>query len=249
MGNFLQPPTASTQGASSTPGVTSIYNASVPVGIPSSGSIGNNGALTGLGAFATTYPSIYLFFPAGAIAAGSAAGFYLCQMSSASAGTIFNNPLPTGTKPTIPASPTPFVTTGPGAYTQSVTSQVLSQVAVSAGAIVSGALVEIFTLFSTRSTGGAKNFNLLFGGTSIGNYGNNSAGSFYNLYAIYNQQTNRQVLVNGGAAQFYGVTTPANKVLTVDTTSTFNIEIDGNIAVATDWLVLEGFTVRATAPT
>lgn len=98
-----------------------VSSSAIPVGIPSSGSIGNNGALTGLTAFPVTYSAgIYLYFPAGAIAAGSAAGKYWTVMSSTTAGTIFNNTYTSG-ELTAPASNTAFVTTGPGAYVQDVT--------------------------------------------------------------------------------------------------------------------------------
>lgn len=89
----------------------------IPFVYPSSGTMGNNGAFSAIAAVGTAYPNAYCYFPANAIAAGVAAGWRYCSFSSTTAGTVFNNSYTSGT-PTIPASPTSFATTGPGAYTQ-----------------------------------------------------------------------------------------------------------------------------------
>jgi hypothetical protein len=99
-----------------------LYQSSIPFIIPSSGSMGNNGALTMTTTVTFTYPKAYVYLPANAIVAGSAAGWYYTVFSSATVGTVFNNIYdPTvGGEPTVPTSPTAFATTGPGAYTQAV---------------------------------------------------------------------------------------------------------------------------------
>lgn len=89
----------------------------IPFVIPSSGTMGNNGALSGITAVPVAYPSAYVYLPANAIQAGSAAGWYYAVFSSTTAATIYNNPYTSGV-PTIPGSPTAFASTGPGAYTQ-----------------------------------------------------------------------------------------------------------------------------------
>lgn len=240
MGNFLQGPGS----AAAAPTVSTLYGAALPVGIPSSGSIGNNGALTGLTAFATTYPNIYLFFPAGAIAAGSAAGFYFCQMSSATAGTIFNNALVTGTAPAIPAAPTPFVTTGPGAYTQSTSLQVLSKPTIKGGTLGINSMFEIYTLTSMRGAGGNKTFAFLFGGSSVGTFVSSSGAGFQNITWLWNQgQANQQAVIVGGAVPGFGVVGAPTR-LSVNTANDFTFEVDGTLASAADWMVLEALTLR-----
>jgi hypothetical protein len=97
---------------------TTLLEIAVPLMLPSSGTFGNNGALSGIAATDTALVNGYLYFPAGAIFAGSAAGLYYTVMSSTTAGTVYNNVYSGLGQPTIPASPTPFVCTGPGAYTQ-----------------------------------------------------------------------------------------------------------------------------------
>lgn len=91
----------------------------IPLAKPSSGTMGANGALSGLVQnFARTFPACYLWFPAGAVFSGSAAGFYFAVMSSTTSGTVYNNTFSGLGVPTIPAVPTPIVAAGPGAYTQ-----------------------------------------------------------------------------------------------------------------------------------
>src|SRR5690349_20306203 len=79
------------------PTITNPTVSGIPVGIPyvlaqcgipfikaSSGTMGNNGALSGLTALPTTYAKAFIWLPAGAIAAGvpAAATWYYVQMSS-----------------------------------------------------------------------------------------------------------------------------------------------------------------------
>jgi hypothetical protein len=98
-----------------------LFKSNVPFIIPSSGSMGDNGALTVTTAFVYTYPKAYVYLPANAIVAGSAAGWYYTTFSSTTVGTVFNNVYDpsVGGEPTVPTT-VPFVTTGPGAYTQDV---------------------------------------------------------------------------------------------------------------------------------
>lgn len=101
------------------PNVIDVFQGAVPLILSRSGTIGNNGALSALPSITDPPASCYMYFPANAIAAGVAAGWYYVVLSSATAGTIYNNTHTSGV-PTIPTSPTAFVTTGPGAFTQVV---------------------------------------------------------------------------------------------------------------------------------
>src|SRR5579859_1785192 len=94
----------------------------IPFIVANTGTMGNNGALTLGTALPSTYANAYVYLPANAISAGSAAGWYFCQFSSTTVGTVFNNTYSSGT-PQIPAALVSFATTGPGAYT-GVTTQI-----------------------------------------------------------------------------------------------------------------------------
>lgn len=76
-----------------------------------------------------------MYFPAGAVFAGSSAGMYFVSLSSATTGTIFNNVYASGT-PAIPAVPIAIVAAGPGAYVQTVGSDLtLINLTLTGGAI------------------------------------------------------------------------------------------------------------------
>lgn len=146
------------------------YQNAIPCILPSSGTIGNNGALSALTALPTTYTSAYLYFPVDTIAAGVAAGLYYCVMSSTTAGTIYNNVYDPslGVLPTIPASPTAFVTTGPGAYTQT-TGSVISLVGytIPGGSMGANGRFILSGVYSQTNNADAKVLSVTFGGSSF----------------------------------------------------------------------------------
>lgn len=80
------------------------------------GSIADNGALTLVSvARIANGEGAYCYFPANAIAAGVAAGWYWTVFSGTTAGTIYNSTYTSGV-PTA-GTTTAFATTGPGAFT------------------------------------------------------------------------------------------------------------------------------------
>lgn len=95
---------------------TVLLSSGIPFIKASSGSMGNNGAVSGLATLPKTYSSgAYLYLPASAISAGSAAGWYWFVASSATAGTVYNSTYTSGIP--RPGTATAFATTGPGAFT------------------------------------------------------------------------------------------------------------------------------------
>lgn len=93
-----------------------LFQLAVPAATAPTGSIAANGAITLGTGLPTTYPNIYLCFPANALFAGSGAFFYYCQMTSPTVGVAFNNVMGVGSIYDIPAVPTPIVAAGPGAF-------------------------------------------------------------------------------------------------------------------------------------
>jgi hypothetical protein len=128
-----------------------LFSTGIPFIIVSSGSMGNNGALTITGAVASIYPNAYVYLPSGAISSGSAAGYYYAVFSSTTAATVYNNTYTPGSGvPTVPASPTAFSTTGPGAYTQSASPPNPFSVVIPANALSINGKIEI-DAFSTQT--------------------------------------------------------------------------------------------------
>lgn len=146
------------------------HNLNIPFFLCSSGTMGNNGAVTGLTAlpFETSYgasPNAYVYMPANAISAGSAAGWYYAVFSSPTACTLYNNVYTSGV-PTIPSSPTAFVTTGPGAFTQTTGSFINGPV-ILIPALTSNSVIRLGTFFLTNNSANAKNASHFFGGQNI----------------------------------------------------------------------------------
>lgn len=142
----------------------------VETGIPfvlTSGLMGNNGAFTLLTAVATAYPNAYVYMPANAISAGSAAGWYYAVFSTTSAATVYNNTYTSG-QPTIPASPTAFSTTGLGAFVFSTGSSYTGVTATLAANTlgVNGGVEYIWTV-TANGSGNAKYARGLFGGQAV----------------------------------------------------------------------------------
>lgn len=141
-----------------------LFQFTVPVGIACTGTVGANGALTLGTALISTYNiGLYLYFPAGAVFSGSAAGFYFCTMSSTTAGTIFNNVM--GALPVVPTSPIAVVDAGPGAYT-GVTSAIDAVTYSIPGKSIgkNGSLIYNYETSNNNSVNN-KSYTTLLGGT------------------------------------------------------------------------------------
>ncbi len=140
----------------------------IPFVLPGSGSMGNNGALTGMPTLPTTYASFYVYPAAGVIAAGSAAGWYYAVGSSATAATVYNN-VDSGGTPAIPASPTAFSTTGPGAFNNTTGAYVAAYSLTVAGNLIgaNGAL-RVSGACSYDNNSDVKSLELTYGGSAVG---------------------------------------------------------------------------------
>lgn len=158
----------STSGALSYASVdTALGQSYIPLVLCSSGTMGNNGALSGIAATAAQYASAYFYMPAGAIAAGGAAGWYYGVMSSATAATLFNNTYGGGT-PAIPGSPTPFVTTGPGAFTQTTGQYIVSfWMTVLGGEMGINAYLFLRGAVTYTNDANAKDIQVTYGGWTV----------------------------------------------------------------------------------
>ncbi len=216
----------------------------IPFILCSSGSMGNNGALSGLTALQTAYPNAYVYLPAGAIASGSAAGWYYAVFSSTTAATVYNNTYSSGT-PTIPASPTAFSTTGPGTFTQTTGSLIASYTLTIAGNTIGpNGAVRVLKTATYNSSSNVKTVEEKFGGTEFGIIVPTTTAVAGMLSGFANRGvTNVQAALMaegmtttaGAAAPFYGA---------VDTTQNQNLVEYLELANATDYLVLENVVVE-----
>jgi hypothetical protein len=224
-----------------------IAQSAVPAGLPSSGTIGNNGALSGITALTITYPGIWLYFPAGAVYAGSVAGFYWTVMSSTTAGTIYDTRLSGTEAPYVPASPTPIVAAGPGAYTQTTGSAItICTHTIPGGAMgINGSLTCIPISRMNNSAGNKK--VLVVSAASV------VVDVTFTTMAQFRQfvETINRGVANVQARTFWGgfgnsATDPMGANLAINTAADWPVTHQLQIAVATDTIVLERLYISLT---
>lgn len=223
-----------------------VANWGCPVILPSSGSIGNNGALTLTTALYKTFANCWMYFPANAIVAGSAAGIYFVQMSSTTAGTIFNNVLASGA-PSIPASPTAFVTTGPGAYAQQTSTASLVTLPILGGSMGANGAISIDCGFAMINNANAKQSQITFGGSAFATYSPASQNWWGVKRTIQNSGvTNIQEIIAAATSNSsdIGSSSAAVSALAINTANTQNLVFTAQIGTATDYIVLSRATVE-----
>lgn len=225
----------------------------VPVLIAPTGTMANNGAVTLGTALGRTYVDCFMAFAAGAIAAGVPAvtTWYYVQMSSATVGVVFNNPIVPGAAwtPTIPASPTAFATTGPGAYTGVIAEVQGPTVSVPGNSLgANGRLIMRDQFWQFNNTAGVKTPRLKFGGTTYFNPGPSTQLNAIPVLIVQNAgKTNVQLGFVGGNYGSIAVISTNMVSSAIDTTAAQNAVFSLQIATATDYLVLENGSVAFVA--
>ncbi len=221
----------------------------IPFVLCSSGSMGNNGALSGIATLPNNYPHAYVYMPAGAISTGSAAGWYYAVFSTQTAATLYNNTYTSGT-PAIPASPTAFSTTGPGAFTQTTATAITAySLTIAANTIGANGSVQVMASASYLNSATVKWINGYYSSGyrfSVGSFTTTTnaqlIGGFANT-GTTSGTIDKQVPLNGYA---WGAPTSTSAMSYGEVDSTSNqslyVTLDLNSA-ATDWIVLEAINV------
>lgn len=243
MGTTNSPPVPTPQ--SDVPSVVAKLTATAIASINEpSGSMANNGVFTRGTALGTTYGNAWSFFPAGAIFTGSAAGWYFTQSTSTTAGTVFNNSYASGPL-TIPGVLIPFVTTGPGAYTGVTTVVVGPQITLVGNTLGITSALRYAATWSYPNNANSKTAGVSLGGSSL------FASAFTTTGAVTITRTLRSrgvtnAQVSDGGTGFAGVGTSAGapSYTTLDMTQAQVLSLTTQLAVATDYMVLEGFGIE-----
>jgi hypothetical protein len=222
-----------------------LAQSAVPAGLPSSGTVGANGALSGITAFPTTYSGgIWLYFPAGAVYAGSVAGSYWTVMSSTTAGTVYNNKLTIPGPLTPPASPTPVVDAGPGAYTQTTATNIsVFGVTVPGGAMGNNGEIFIRKMGVCFNSAGNKVVDSRINGTAFAGYTFTAQQSFRGYDTLQAAGSNNRQIGNnycpiGGIAGMDLLRRTYD--MSVDTLLTNSL----NLSVATDFIIIEATSIQ-----
>lgn len=233
------------QSAASLPTNAAILaQSAIPFILAPTGSIGANGAITLGTAMPVAYANAYIYLPAGAVFTGSGAGWYFLQMSSTTVGVVFGNAYVSGV-PAIPASPTPFGTVGPGAYTGVLTVQSMVVLTIPGGVMGPNGTVRYTLSGSVPNNADNKAALISYAGTLLTSVTMTTSLTFL----VQRSFSNRGVTgsqVNDGGLGIFGpqVNVGAAVYTTADTTQPQTLSIQGQLAVATDFVVLEKFLVE-----
>lgn len=223
------------------PSRQTLVQSRIPMVLPSSGSVGNNGALTLTTALDQAYTDAYFYMPAGAIAAASVAGYYYGQMSDASTVTLYNNAYAGGT-PTIPVSPVAFVTTGPGAYTQTVATLINAcKITLPGGTLGPNDEIQSHGVVSYNNSGGVKTVSLTYGAYSYGVIGPSTTlvQSFQAGFANTGKLTRQGI--TGNTAMSLGTTATGFLSGSIDSTTNQVVAVGLKLAVVTDYIILQNY--------
>jgi hypothetical protein len=172
-------------------------------------------------------------------------------MSSTTAGTVWNNLLSanldsTGA-PTIPASPTAFATTGPGAFTGVTSAVTLLTLTIPAGAMSASGFADLDLLTQENSSANNKLLNVTFGGSSWFNANAASQiGRRLSGRVINRKSASIQSLEGQAVGLSTGAIVPTAAFGTVNTASAVNVVVAGTHSTATDNFVVDGLTVAVT---
>ena len=215
-----------------------------PVALAPSGSITSFGVLALGTALNTIYSEgIYLYFPAGAVFAGSAAGLYWTVMSSTTAGVVYNNVL--SGIPERVVTPTAVTATGPGAYTQTINTLIplitVPTIAANFFGTAEGFMSELFG--SNNNSAGGKTTRITMNGASIGGATTSTGTNNSQRVTFKNIGNGTKNVVNfqnfGDSA--YG---QARSNTTVDTTQAVTMLLTAQIVNVADWVSVDTWWVR-----
>jgi hypothetical protein len=226
-----------------------LSKSAIPFVHASTGSFGNNGALTLGTALPLTYSGgAWTWVPAGAVAAGvpAAASWIWCVYSSTTLATCYNSTYTAGT-PTI-GTQTAYATTGPGAFTGDVTEAPGPTITVPANAIGLNGVVRIWFLAGATNSANDKRVRVRYSGASgtqmsAVNLANNVS---YNGFTHFINRgvASSQVLIQNSLNGGIGVGTSANGVATVDSSVSTTAVLGISKTTATDNAILDAYYIE-----
>lgn len=223
-----------------------IAQRAIPFIIAPTGTMGANGAITLGTALPTTYANAFVYLPANAIGTGIPAGWYFTQFSSATLGVVYNNTYVSGI-PNIPGILAPFVTPSVGAYTGVTTQQNAAVVAVPGNAIGPNGALRFEATWTVPNNANNKTVGVGFGGSTYFSTVLTTVVFEALKKALYNRGVaNAQVGDTGTGGVGTGTGAAAPVYGSTDTTLSQNLSFTSQIATATDYLILEAFSVQVT---
>ena len=231
-------------GAGNLAGRRQLLSTGVRFVLPSSGSVGANGALTLTTALPATFAKAFMYFPAGAVFSGSAAGRYYVVMSSTTAGTIYTDTYTSGV-PSYPSSPTSVVGAGPGAYTQTTGAQIaMVTLTLPGGTLGANGKLIVSKMGSVANTAGNKVPESALAGSTFASYTFTTSTMYRAVDEMQNMSSESAQTGNNFVA--FGTQNSSSLVRrTVNTAVDQSITVQNSIATATDWITIESLLIES----
>lgn len=217
---------------------------SIPFIWGNTGSVAANGALTLGTALPQAYPDAFMILPAGAAYAGSLAGAYYVQFSTTLLGRIFDNKYIPGVPAAIPASLNPIAAPGPGAYTGVTGLTSGPSVSFPGGTLGPTGFMWMESLWSIFNSAGTKTPTITLGGQTLMAVNQTTNQSMLTPVSLWvrGAQADRQVSFATSNASGAGAAAGVVNQSTIDLKLAQTLQLACNVAVATDYVVLEGYT-------
>ena len=212
----------------------------IPCIIAPTGTITAGGVLTSGTALPLTYTRAWLYLPAGAVVGGSA-GWYYAVGSSTTVFQVYTAYQATMDKPYIPTSLTAAVGVG-GAYTGVTSAVLLGTVNIPANTMGQFSAVEIAALGAWPNNANNKTFAVRFGGSAVLSTVATTTLGMTVRKKVQNRATNAQVI--HAVAETGAAVATSPSLLAIDTTADVVADVQGTMAVATDYLILESLAVE-----
>lgn len=213
----------------------------IPCIIVPNGTVATSGAITVGTALPLIYPRAWVYLPAAAVV-GGLAGWYYTVFSSTTLGQVYTNYQAAMDKPFVPATLVAAVGSN-SAYTTVISTDVVMGAAIiPANLLGAFGSVDVTAFLSYNSTAGAKVGKVRFGaGTVVSSSATTTTGLTIRK-RVQNRATNSQVIQ---ASLETGVTVSvAPTLLAIDTTADVQVDVVGQVAVATDYIILESLSVE-----
>lgn len=228
-------------------GPITLLSGGIPLGLPPSGNVGSNFAITLNTALQKTYSvantgGIYLYFAQNAINGNNSAGYYYCIMSSTTTGTVYNN-VYMGNIPAAPPTTINFTGTPSGAFSLTTNTLYTAHTTIIPGNFlgITGVLRSDH-YSSLNNNSNSKYCGVLFGGTVFLYSANSNVLSDWWQYQIRLQTAKSQI---GAATTGPTGSTSSFVTATIDTTvnQTWSIVLKLNSS-ANDYNIIEAINLE-----
>jgi len=225
------------------PSTLLLSQSAIPVILPSSGSI-TNGVLSGLTSLPVAYGSAWMYFPAGA-GLPSGAGLYFVTGVTTGGGNITTSyqSAASAFTPYIPANPV-LITSGGSAYTQTTGSDItLANITVPGGLMGANGVLRNTVSISNNNSAGSKALAVKLAGSFENSVSITTTVASQTQCNIRNRGVQNSQISTSAASSFAPSGAPT-LFTAVNTAQDQPLTFTGQLAVATDYIVLEGYSVE-----